>query len=88
MEGTWNGINLRVTAEHRTKIYVAGQIAVFCWKRWFGHKCWELLMEAMNTIKYNSLEMYVNNYCTSDYTEQEARYAAPPFCRTTILIRW
>jgi hypothetical protein len=52
IEGTWNGIKLRVPANHRVRRFVAGELGVFCWKRRFGHVAWESLITALRNYCY------------------------------------
>jgi hypothetical protein len=54
-------IKLRVTAQHHAKKFVDAELAVFSWKRRYGHICWERLLTAMKNTKCNSDNMFVDN---------------------------
>jgi hypothetical protein len=72
IEGTWNGIKLRVPPAHRTKKFIQGELELFCWKRRFGHIAWERLMHVLKVSKYDSANMYANYRVNDENEENES----------------
>jgi hypothetical protein len=40
------------------KIFVQGELAMFCWKRRFGHVVWDRLVQVLKTTRYDPNNMY------------------------------
>jgi hypothetical protein len=69
IEGTWNGMKIQIPSVHRTRKFVKGELALFCWKRRYGNAAWSRLLHVLKTTRYDPKNMYTT-YRVGDENEE------------------
>jgi hypothetical protein len=52
-------MKIRIPPAHRTEKFVQGELAMFCWKRCFGHVTWDQLVQMLKTTRCDPNNLYL-----------------------------
>lgn len=52
IEGTWNGIKLKIAPRNRTKATIDGHLMEFIWRRKHSNNLWTSLLDALRDVHY------------------------------------
>jgi transposase-like protein len=61
IEGTWNGIKMKVPPRHRSMAFVKNDLLSFVWRRVFADALWDRFLYALKNVEYE-LTFGVDNY--------------------------
>jgi hypothetical protein len=74
-------MKIRIPPAHRTKKFVQGELAMFCWKRRFGHVAWDRLVQVLKTTRYDPNNMYLI-YCVRGENDDNLNENAMSYVET------
>ena len=54
IEGTWNGMKMRICRQHFNREFIDGALMEFIWRRRYADDLWNRLLHAMQHVIYNA----------------------------------